>query len=85
MEEGTVYYTVIKLTKEIIVNDDNGNELRRQLSNCYGFLPVYDNYEDALAASENETFSIIPLILDTRTNQETEEPNQDSEEIQTFE
>jgi hypothetical protein len=83
--ENTVY-TLIKLNKGILVDNGNGNIEEKQIDGLFGFLPVYQTYEEAFAESENGVFQIVSLIIQNNSQEEViQEPNQDSEEIQSFE
>jgi hypothetical protein len=83
--ENTVY-TLIKLNKGILVDNGNGNIEEKQIDGLFGFLPVYQTYEEAFAESENGLFQIVSLIIQDNSQEEViQEPNEDSEEIQTFE
>ena len=83
--ENTVY-TLIKLNKGILVDDGNGNIQEKQIEGLFGFLPVYQTYEEAFAESENGLFQIVSLIIQDNSQEEViQEPNQDLEEIQSFE
>ena len=83
--ENTVY-TLIKLTKGILVDDGNGKIEEKQIDGLFGFLPVYQTYEEAFAESENGLFQIVTLIIQDNNQEEViQEPNEDSEEIQSFE
>jgi hypothetical protein len=83
--ENTVY-TLIKLNKGILVDNGNGNIEEKQIDGLFGFLPVYQTYEEAFAESENGVFQIVSLIIQDNSQEEViQEPNQDSEEIQSFE
>ena len=87
--EGTTFYALIRLSREIIVDDDNGNQTSRQLVGCYGFLPVYETFEEAMANSNNGEFQIVTLVVGALPEMETEaqeeQSNPDSDEIQVFE
>jgi hypothetical protein len=86
--ENTVLYAVIKLSREIIVGEGENQE-KRQLTNCYGFLPVFETYEQAFEYSENGVFQIVTLHTQPPVTEEIEEqviePNENSDEIQVFE
>ena len=88
MDNNTLY-AVIKLSREIIVGEGENQE-KRQLSNCYGFLPVFETYEQAFEHSENGVFQVVTLhigepVTEEIEDQEVTQPNENSDEIQVFE
>lgn len=87
--EKNLFYAVIKLSKEVIIEHE-GTEIKRQLSGCYGFLPVFETYEQAFEHSENGVFQIVTLHIGEPVTEEIEEQevtqsNENSDEIQVFE